>query len=330
MRFMRFSRRATLHLGAAALGAAAAFGTCAQAFPDRPVTIVLAYPAGSVSDVLARSVAQQLSAEWKQPVVVDNRPGGNQIIATTVVAKAPADGYTLLMADDGVFTLNPHLFSKLPYSVSRDFEPVTPLVRNYFFVVVPSGSKWRTMGDLIAAAKARSGGVTYGSWGVASPAHLGGLMLESAAGIQMAHVPYKESAQLYTSVANGELDWAIGSAASAGAMQQSGKVRFLAAAAPARIAGYEKVPTSAEAGGPAQWTVGGWNGLLAPRGTPQDVVLRLNEAIAKAMQAPDIREKLSLFTYEPYTMPPAEMGRLMAQETAAWEPVIRKAGIKLD
>lgn len=319
-------------LAAAAFSALQALpgAALAQGWPTRPIRIVTPFPAGQGPDVLLRNLADKLGPALGQPVVIENKPGASGFIAFQAAKAAPADGYTLVHMDSFHIGTQPHLFSKLPYSVSRDFEPVTPLVRNYFFVVVPSGSKWRTMGDLIAAAKARSGGVTYGSWGVASPAHLGGLMLESAAGIQMAHVPYKESAQLYTSVANGELDWAIGSAASAGAMQQSGKVRFLAAAAPARIAGYEKVPTSAEAGGPAQWTVGGWNGLLAPKGTSQDVVLRLNAAIAKAMQSPDIREKLSLFTYEPYTMPPAEMGKLMAQETAAWEPVIRKAGIKLD
>jgi tripartite-type tricarboxylate transporter receptor subunit TctC len=146
----------------------------------------------------------------------------------------------------------------------------------------------------------------------------------------MNHVPYKEVSQLYQSVANGELDWAIGSAASAGPLLQAGKVRFLAAAAPKRIAGYEKVPTAGESGGPSNWAVGGWNGLLVPKGTPKDVVQRLNESIVKAMQTPEIKEKLGPFTYENYTMSPADMAKQMDAEVASWGPTLQKANIKLD
>ena len=317
---------------------AAAAGAClagaaqaqAQGFPSRLIKIVTPFPAGQGPDALLRIVGEKLSASLGQPVVIENKPGASGFLAFQAVKAAPADGYTLVHMDSFHIGTQPHLFARLPYSAGKDFDPVTPLVRNYFFVVVPAGSRWQTMGDLVAAAKAKPNGVTYGSWGVASPAHLGGLLLESATGTQMSHVPYKESAQLYQGVANGELDWALGSAASAGPMLQAGKVRFLAAAAPKRIVGYEKVPTAAESGGPAGWTVGGWNGLLAPKGTPKEAIQRLNDAIAKAMQAPDVREKLTTFTYEAYTMSPAEMGRLMEQEVATWRPVIQKAAIKLD
>lgn len=301
-----------------------------SSYPARPIRIVTPFPAGQGPDVLLRNLAEKLGPALGQPVLIENKPGASGFVAFQAARLAPADGYTLVHMDSFHIGTQPHLFNKLPYSATQDFEPVTPLVRNYFFVVVPTASKWQTMGDLIASAKAKPDGVTYGSWGVASPAHLGGLMLESATGTRMTHVPYKESSQLYTGVANGELDWAIGSAASAGAMLQAGKVRFLAAAAPTRIAGYDKVPTAAETGAPAPWAVGGWNGLLAPKGTPKDIVAKLNEAIAKVMQTPDMRSKLTLFTYEPYTMSPAEMGKLMEQEVAAWGPLIQKSGIKLD
>lgn len=302
----------------------------AQGFPSRPIKVITPFPAGQGPDVLLRNVAEKMSVSLGQPVVIENRPGASGFLAFQAAKAAPADGYTLVHMDSFHVGTQPHLFNKLPYSASKDFDPITPLVRNYFFVVVPAASKWQTMGDLVAAAKARPNGVTYGSWGVASPAHLGGMLLESSTGTKMAHVPYKESAQLYAGVANGELDWAIGSAVSAGAMLQAGKVRFLAAAAPKRITGHEKVPTSQEAGGPARWTVGGWNGLLAPKGTPPAVIQRLNTEIGKAMQAPEIREKLVTFTYEPFTMSPAGMARLMEQEVANWGPVIEKSGIKLD
>lgn len=302
----------------------------AQAFPNRPIRIVTPFPAGQGPDVLLRSVAEKVGTALGQAVVVENKPGASGFIAFQTAKSAAADGYTLVQMDSFHIGTQPHLFNKLPYSAMKDFEPITPLVRNYFFVVVPTGSKWQTMGDLVAAAKAKPDGVTYGSWGVASPAHLGGLLLESASGARMTHVPYKESTLLYTGVANGELDWAIGSAVSAGAMLQAGKIRFLAVAGPKRTAGYEKVPTAAESGGPAGWTVGGWNGLLAPKGTPKEVIQRLNAEIAKAMQSPDIRDKLAQFTYESYTMSPVEMGKLMEQEVAAWGPLIQKSGIKLD
>lgn len=322
------------HFVRSLLAAVAAYGLAgaalAQTYPARPIKIITPFPAGQGPDVLLRNLTEKLGPMLGQPVVIENKPGASGFVAFQSAKLAPADGYTLVHMDSFHIGTQPHLFNKLPYSATKDFDPITPLVRNYFFVVVPTASKWQNMGDLIAAAKAKSDGVTYGSWGVASPAHLGGLMLESAAGVRMTHVPYKESAQLYTGVANGELDWAIGSAASAGAMLQAGKVRFLAAAAPTRIAGYDKVPTAAETGAPAQWAVGGWNGLLAPKGTPKEIVLRLNEAIAKAMQMPDMRDKLSMFTYESYTMSPTEMGKLMEREVAAWGPVIQKAGIKLD
>ena len=302
----------------------------AQAYPARPIKIVTPFPAGQGPDVLLRVVAEKLTASLGQPVVIENRPGASGFLAFQAAKAAPADGYTLVQMDSFHIGTQPHLFAKLPYSAKSDFDPITPLVRNYFFVVVPANSKWQTLGDLIVAAKAKPNGVTYGSWGIASPGHLGGLLLEANTGTQMAHVPFKESAQLYQGVANGELDWAIGSAASAGPMLQAGKVRFLAAAGPRRILGYEKVPTAAEAGAPASWTVGGWTGLLAPKGTPPAAIQRLNTEIAKVMQSADMREKLVAFTYEAYTMPAAEMAKLMDQEVANWRPVIQKSGIKLD
>jgi tripartite-type tricarboxylate transporter receptor subunit TctC len=302
----------------------------AQGYPNKTIKIITPFPAGQGPDVLLRIVADKLSKDWGQAVVVENKPGASGFIAFDAARRSPADGYTLVQMDSYHIGTQPHLFAKLPYSAFNDFDPVTPLVRNNFFVVVPSASKWNTMADLIAAAKTKPGAVSYGSWNVASPAHLGGLLLESATGTQMTHVPFKESSQLYQSVANGEVDWAIGTPASAGAMVQAGKARFLAVAAPKRTAGYLQVPTAAEVGGSANWEVGGWNGLLVPKGTPKEIIQRINEGITKALQAADVREKLATFTYEPYTMAPADMAKLMQQEVAKWGPIIKQAAIKLD
>lgn len=325
-------KRNTFIKALAAIAAVTCVGSSAlaQAFPNKTIKVITPFPAGQGPDVLLRMVADKMTASLGQGVVIENKPGASGFIAFDAAKRSPADGYTLVHMDSFHVGTHPHLFNRLPYSATKDFDPVTPLVRNYFFVVVSANSKYKTMGDLIADAKGRPGAVTYGSWGVATPAHLGGLLLESAANIQMNHVPYKEVAQLYQSVANGELDWAIGSADSAGALLQAGKVRFLAAAAPKRIPGYDKVPTSGESGGPANWAVGGWNGLLVPKGTPKDVVQRLNDSIVKAMQTPEIKEKLGPFTYENYTMSPADMAKQMDAEVASWGPTLQKANIKLD
>lgn len=325
-------KRNTFIKALAAIAAVTCVGSSAlaQAFPNKTIKVITPFPAGQGPDVLLRMVADKMTASLGQGVVIENKPGASGFIAFDAAKRSPADGYTLVHMDSFHVGTHPHLFNRLPYSATKDFDPVTPLVRNYFFVVVSANSKYKTMGDLIADAKGRPGVVTYGSWGVATPAHLGGLLLESAANIQMNHVPYKEVAQLYQSVANGELDWAIGSAASAGALLQAGKVRFLAAAAPKRIPGYDKVPTSGESGGPANWAVGGWNGLLVPKGTPKDMVQRLNDSIVKAMQTPEIKEKLGPFTYENYTMSPADMAKQMDAEVASWGPTLQKANIKLD
>ena len=300
------------------------------AYPTRPIRIITPFAAGQGPDVLLRNLAEKLGPALGQPVLVDNKPGASGFIAFQAARAAAPDGYTLVHMDSFHLGTQPHLFSKLPYNARRDFEPVSPLVRNSFFVVVSSQSKWKSLSDLLAAARARPEQVRYGSWGVGSPAHLGALMLESAAGVRMSHVPYKEASQLYAGVATGETDWAIGSAVSVAPLLQAGRLRLLAAAAPQRIAGYDSVPTAAESGGPSSWVVGGWNGLLAPKGTPKAVLQRLQTEIATAMQSTEMRDKLAVFTYEPYTMSSADMVRLIEQEQAAWGAVLQTSGIRLD
>lgn len=299
-------------------------------WPSKPVKIITPFGAGQGPDVLLRMVADKLQAAWGQAVLIDNRPGASGFIAFQAARNSPADGYTLVNMDSFHVGTHPHLFKKLPYDAFKDFTPITPLVRNYFFIVVPAKSKWKNVGDLIAAAKAQSGTVSFGSWGVATPAHLGGMLLETTAGIQMLHVPFKEPSQLYQAVASGEVDWAYGTAVSTKALLDAGKLRLLAVAAPRRIPGYESVPTVAESGGPAKLEVAGWNGLLAPTGTPRDIVGKINEGVQAAMSSPDIREKLNTFTYERYTMSPAEMAQVMEREVRNWGPIVKASALKLD
>ncbi len=302
----------------------------AQQFPAKPVRIVTPFSAGSGPDLVIRLVGDKLSRAWGQQVVIENRPGGSGFIAIGAVKKAPPDGYMLVQVDNAHMAAQPHLFKQLPHDIGRDFQPVAALFRTYFFVVVPASSSWKGMADLIAAAKANSGELTYGSWFVGSPGHLGAAFLEAATGIQMTHVPFKDLAQLYAAVGNNDVAWAFGTAASAGAMYRAEKVKFLAVAAPARIAGFAHVPTVGEAGGPVNFEVKGWTALLAPRGTPEPVIERVNADVARALAEPDSRERLAAFGFEPISPSPEAITKMIDADSRQYAAVINRAKISLD
>ncbi|MDB5848697.1 MAG: Tripartite-type tricarboxylate transporter, receptor component TctC [Rhodoferax sp.] len=191
---------------ATAMLAAMTMSAHAQDFPTKPVRVVTPFPAGSGPEVALRLVADRLSKRWGQPVIVDNRPGASGFIAIEAVKRATPDGHELLQMDNAQMAAQPFLFKKLPYELLRDFEPLTPIFRNYFFVTVPAGSRYKSMSDLVAAARAAPNQVNYGSWFVGSPGHIGAAMLETATATRMTHVPYKEMSQLYVAVGNQEVD----------------------------------------------------------------------------------------------------------------------------
>jgi len=324
-----FNRRSALaRLGAMGLGAATLRAT-AQNAPSKPVRLVTAFPPGSGPDAALRLVADQLGKMWKQTTLVENRPGGNGFIAYDAFKSAAPDGQTLIQLDSNHLTTHPHLFSKLPWDPTRDLEPVSPLFRNYFFVVVAASSPYKTLDDLIQAARNKPGQVNYGSWFNGSPGHLGALRLSGMAGLDMVHVPYKEISQLYAAVATREVDWALGSAASAGALEKAGKLRFIAVAGP-RTSAYPGVPSASE----SQWAKGfeaaAWTGLFAPRGTPAAIKERLHADIARALGQADVVDRYKTFVYERFDADPRAFAAQIAAETLAWGEVIRKAGLKLD
>ena len=257
----------------------------AQQYPAKSVRIITPFAAGSGPDSVLRTAGEKLSKMWGQPVVVENRPGGNGFIGLQAAKQAPADGYTLVQADEGHLALNPLLYKKIPYDYAADFDPVGTLFRGRFFVVVPANSPWKTMRDLIATAKAKPGDLSYGSWSVGSPGHIGAAMLEAAAGVQMTHIPYKAQSDLFIGLSNGDVGWAFGSAGSAGPMLRAGKVKFLATATPQRAAAYPDVPTVKEAGGP-DLEIGGWMALLAPKGTPRAIIDKVNADLRQVMSSP--------------------------------------------
>ncbi len=255
-----------------------AFGAGNGAFPTKPVTIVSTFSAGSGPDAMMRAVAEKLALQWKTPVVIENRPGGAGFIAINAARAAAPDGHTLLLHDGDALSALPHLFKSRDFRVFDAFEPVGVLYSTPFFVVVSSSSPWKTVGDLLAAAKARPGKVSFGTWGVGSTAHLQSALLEAQAGVRMLHVPYKEMGQLYTGVSTGETDWALGARASTEFVYRSGRVRYLAVTSPRRLPAMPDVPTLAESGGPADAVPSGFVALMAPKGTPAAILDRINSA----------------------------------------------------
>ncbi|WP_298233818.1 tripartite tricarboxylate transporter substrate binding protein, partial [uncultured Azohydromonas sp.] len=215
-------------LAAAAIGTLALIAGAVQAqeFPTKPVRITTPFPAGAGPEAVVRLVAERLQRKWGKPVVVENKPGANGFIAIDQFKRAAADGHELIHLDNVHLVAYPHLFKKLPYDPVKDFDPLTPLFKTYFFVGVGANSKYKTVGQIVGDAKSRPGALNYGSWSVGNPVHLGSALLESMTNTQMQHIIYKETSQLYTGVATGELDFALGSLATAGPLQRSGKIKF--------------------------------------------------------------------------------------------------------
>lgn len=302
----------------------------AQSFPTQPVRIISPFPAGSGPDVVARILAEKLTTSWKQSVVVDARPGGNGFIAVGAAKQAAPTGYDLLLADVGHLAINPSLFKKLPYDPKKDFVPVGGVFHTSFFIVVGANSPFRTVKDLIAAATAAPGKVTYGTTAVGSPPHLGSAQLEAASGTKMTHVTYKETSQLNMAVSTGEIDWAMGSLAASGPLLKAGKVRFIAIADGARSASLPDLPTLDESGGPKGVQARSWVALMAPKGTPAAVVTALNQSLNEVLKQPEVSEKLGTFGFVPYPMTPATLASLIDNDTVANAAMVKRTGASVD
>jgi tripartite-type tricarboxylate transporter receptor subunit TctC len=324
-------RRAVLKSGAAAsLALMWPHAARAQEFPARPVRLITAFPPGSGPDAALRLVADGLSKLWKQQVIVDNKPGGAGFIAIDAFRSAAPDGHTMLQLDSNHLTTHPHVYNKLPYDPQRDLEPVRALLRNYFFVAVSSASPYQSLEDLVAAAKKAPGKLNYGSWFIGSPGHLGGLVLQSQRGIEMTHVPYKEMTQLYAAVATQEVDWALGSAGSAGPLVKAGRLRFLAFTGPQRLETYPQVPSVDETAASRGYDVSAWTGLFAPRGTPLALRNRIAADIARVLAAPEAGERYRDWGYSQFNVATDAYAQVITRETANWGGLIRKAGLRLD
>jgi tripartite-type tricarboxylate transporter receptor subunit TctC len=301
-------------------------GALAQSYPTKPVRVVIPVTPGSGLDLVGRYVSRKLSEIWGQPVVIDNRPGAGGVVGTAVVAKAPADGYTLLVVGNS-HAVNPALYANLPYDTLKDFTAIAPLARLDLALVVAPSAGIRSVAELVAAAKARPGEITYASPGVGSGNHFAGEKFKLATGIDVLHVPYKGGPEAMTDVMMGRVTFWLPSVGTALPLVREGKLIALGVANRERSAFLPDVPTIAEAG------VAGFEdsllfGMWAPAGTPAGVVNKVAKDIARALAAQDLREQLKTLSAEPTSMTSTDFTRHVRGETETVARIAKAAGIK--
>lgn len=324
------TRRLLLTAFGLALAPLPALAADAASFPGKPVRIINPFPVGGGPDGVARLLADKLSRTWGQPVTVENRPGGNGFIAIDAWKRGAKDGTDLLILDTSHLAVYPSLMKHVPYDPVKDFDALLPLFKTYFFFTVAANSKYNSVADIIADAKANPGKLNYGSWSVGNPVHLGSVMFENLTATNMEHVIFKETSQLYASVATGELHWALGSAATAGPMYHAGKIKLLAVTSPKRLATFPDIPTVRESGGPKNFEISGWNAVAVPPGLPAGVASKIRQDIVDALKSPEMTEKFKSFGYEPMPATRAEFSAYVKAESKRFGDVIRAANITLN
>lgn len=312
---------------AAALFSAAAFG---QAFPNKPVRIVIPFPAGGLSDVLIRGLGQELTKTWGQQVIAENRPGANTIIASEVVAKSPPDGYTIYMATDAALSSNQYLYNKLPYDPVKDFAAVLNLIGvPSVFVAHPSFAA-NNLQELIALAKQKPGTITYGTFGMGSSTHIDTEAVMKITGMQLLHVPYKGIAEVLPAILAGQIDVALSGVPPALTLLRSGKLKAIAHAGDVRSPALPNVPTFIESGAPG-FVSRAWFGLVVPAGTPRPVIDRIAVDVNKIVTSKPFDEKfISGVGLEPLIMMPDQFTEFLRANRAMYAERIRNVGVKLD
>ena len=328
MNIRTFKRRALL--GLAALAGLAAVGSSAQAqsYPSRPVKIVVPFATGGPADNYARFVAQRLGEELKQSFVVDNKPGAGSIIGTDLVAKSPADGYTLLMMSNA-HTVNESLIPNKPFALMKDFVGIAPINYSGLLLVVHPSVPAKTVGELVALAKARPGKINYASSGNGTPYHMAGELFKHMAGIDMTHVPYKGSSGARTDIVGGQVDVMFDAETTMAVMSREGKVRALASTGLTRSANLPDMPTVSESGVPKfEATI--WLGLMAPKGTPPEIVNRLNAEVRKIVGNPEVRAAWAKQGAVPMSMTVAEFDQYLQADIAKWANIVKVSGAKPD
>ncbi len=299
-----------------------------EPYPNRPVRVIVSQSAGGSIDIAARTVGAKLAEALGQPFIIDNRPGANGIIATDAVAKAKPDGYTLLMSSPGPLVINPYAYKSIPYETLRDFAPVSQMTSISFLMVINASSAVRTLNDLLAAARAKPGEFRYGSAGVGNQSHLAPLLFAATTSTRYMHIPYKGEAPAIADLLGGQIDFMIGTMLSLLPHVRAGRLRALAVCQNERSGALPDVPTMKELGHPAL-QISGWTGMLAPVGTPPEVISRLHAELAKVLGMSEVREFLAKQGADPVGSAPAAFTQFIRQESEKWGQVIRGAGISL-
>lgn len=326
-RCARPSRRALLVLAALSL-ALPAVPALAETYPSKPVKLIVPYPAGGTTDIIARLIATQLSEKFGQPFVVDNRAGASGAIGASAVAKSAPDGYTLLMGTANTHGINSALQKSLPYDALKDFAPVTVVASTPNVIVVNPAFPAKTLPELIALAKAEPGKLNYGSTSSGGSPHMSAELLKMMTGINITHVPYKGAAPMLTDLAGGHIPIGFDNLPSAMPFIESGKLRALAVTTAKRWPGAPNIPTVAET--VPGYEVSGWFGILAPAGTPPAIVDQLQKAVAEAVAKPEVRKQLDTVGAEPVANTPQAFAKQIEADVARWKQVAETTGVKLD
>ena len=301
----------------------------AQDYPTKPIRVVVPFPAGGATDILARAAAQKMTEAWGQSVVVDNRPGAGGNIGSELVAKAAPDGYTLEMGTVGTHAINPSLYAKMPYDHVKDFAPVILVAGVPNVLVVNPAVPANSVQELIAYAKANPGKLNFASSGSGTSIHLSGELFKVMAGVQMTHIPYKGSAPALQDLLGGQVQLMFDNLPPSLPQIKAGKLRALGVTSAARAPALPDVPTIAESGLPG-FEASSWFGLLAPAGTPPAIIAKINAEIGKWLATPEAREKLLAAGANAAGGTPEDFARHIAAETAKWAKVVKESGAKVD
>jgi tripartite-type tricarboxylate transporter receptor subunit TctC len=327
---MQVARRTLIaaSLSALALGAIVLPAQAQDKWPSKPITYVVPFPAGGTTDILARLIGQKLGPALGTTVIIDNRPGAGGNIGSELVARAAPDGYTIMGGTISSHSINASLY-KLSYDPLKSFAPITLIGTNANVLVVNPASPVHSVKELIAAAKAKPGSLSFASAGNGTSQHLSAELFKTMAGIDMVHIPYKGSAPAIQDVIGGQVPLMFDTTVVAGPFIQSGKVRPLAVTSAKRVATLPDVPTMAEAGVPG-YEVVSWQAMFAPAGTPPAIVQRLQTEVAAILKQPDVQERLAKLGVDPSGMAPQQLAEFQAAEIAKWAKVVKAANVKVD
>ncbi|MDM0037904.1 tripartite tricarboxylate transporter substrate binding protein [Variovorax sp. J22G21] len=301
----------------------------AQAYPSRPIKLIVPFPAGGGTDLIAREVANKVAVSNGWSIIIDNKPGSGGNLGVDAAAKAPADGYTLVLGQTSNLAINPTLYAKLPYDPQKDLTPVVEVASAPLVLVVAADSPYKTLADVVAAAKAKPESLNYASSGSGTVAHLATELFQKTAAVKFTHVPYKGAAQGSTDLIGGQIQMYMSSVPTLIGYIRSGKMRAITVTSPKRTADLPSIPTVSESGFKGFEAVT-WFGVAGPAGLPKDVVTKLNGAFNKALQDPEVRKKLASQGADALGGTPEQFAKLIRDDIGRWGPIVKESGAKVD